>query len=46
MLVVGLGLASWVTRTPAVRGAVDASTAQMGLILFGLSIGSIVGVLA
>lgn len=46
MLIVGLGLASWVTRTPAVRDAVDASTAQMGLILFGLSIGSMVGVLA
>ncbi|GAA2089536.1 MFS transporter [Brevibacterium salitolerans] len=46
MLIVGLGLASWVTRTPAVRDAVDASTAQMGLILFGLSVGSMVGVLA
>lgn len=46
MLVVGLGMASWVTRTPAVRDAVDGSTAEMGLILFGLSIGSMVGVMA
>jgi len=46
ILVVGLGLASWVTRTPAIRDAVDASTAQMGLILFGLSIGSMIGVLS
>lgn len=46
MLVVGVGMASWVTRTPAVRDAVDASTGQMGLILFGLSIGSMIGVIA
>ncbi|WP_239065588.1 MFS transporter [Microbacterium hibisci] len=46
MLVVGLGMASWVTRTPAVRDAVDGSTAEMGLILFGLSIGSMIGVVA
>lgn len=46
MLIVGIGLASWVTRTPAIRDAAGASTAQMGLILFGLSIGSMTGVLA
>lgn len=44
MFVAGLATASWVSRTPAVRDAVDASTAQMGLVLFGLSIGSITGV--
>ena len=41
----GLGISSWVTRTPDVRDLVEASTAQMGLILFGLSIGSMVGIL-
>lgn len=46
MLLFGLGMASWVTRTPAIRDALDASTGQMGLILFGLSIGSMAGVLA
>lgn len=46
MFVAGLAMASWVSRTPAVRDAVDASTAQMGLVLFGLSIGSITGVVA
>lgn len=45
-LLTGIGLSSWVTRTPAVRDAVDASTAGMGLILFGLSVGSMVGVLS
>lgn len=45
-LLVGLGISSWVTRTPAIRDALDASTAQMGLILFGLSVGSMTGVLA
>lgn len=41
----GIGIASWVTRTPDVRDAVGASTAQMGLILFGLSAGSMAGIL-
>lgn len=45
-LLTGIGLSSWVTRTPAVRDAVDASTAGMGLILFGLSVGSMAGVLS
>ncbi|KAB8166522.1 MFS transporter [Streptomyces sp. 3MP-14] len=42
----GFALASWVTRTPAIKEAVDVSTAGMGLILFGLSIGSMIGVLS
>lgn len=41
----GLSIASWVTRTPAIRDALGANTAQMGLVLFGLSIGSMVGIL-
>ncbi|HEY5878278.1 MAG TPA: MFS transporter [Nakamurella sp.] len=39
----GIALASWVSRTPAIRDAVGASTWQMGLIVFGLSAGSMVG---
>lgn len=39
-------MSSWVTRTPAVRDLLDASTAQMGLVLFGLSIGSMAGILS
>lgn len=42
----GITIASWVTRTPDVRDLVGASTAQMGLILFGLSIGSMTGILS
>lgn len=42
----GLGFASWVGRTPAIRDSLDASTAQMGLILLGLSVGAVLGVLA
>ncbi|WP_082072223.1 MFS transporter [Pseudarthrobacter chlorophenolicus] len=42
----GLTIASWVTRTPAIRDLVDATTAQMGLVLFGLSVGSMIGILA
>lgn len=41
----GLALASWVTRTPAIRDGIQASIADMGLVLFGLSIGSMAGVL-
>lgn len=44
-LLPGLGISSWVTRTPDVRDQLGASTAQMGFILFGLSVGSMVGIL-
>ena len=39
----GVALASWVARVPAIRDAVGASTWQMGLIVFGLAGGSMVG---
>lgn len=41
----GVTMASWITRTPDVRDLVGASTAQMGFILFGLSVGSMLGIL-
>lgn len=44
-LMPGVGIASWVTRTPDVRDLLGASTAQMGMVLFGLSIGSMIGIL-
>ena len=40
----GIAVASWVTRTPAIRDALHASTAEMGLIIGGSSVGSIVGI--
>ncbi|MFP7761892.1 MFS transporter [Marisediminicola sp. LYQ85] len=42
----GLGLASWAARIPAVSSSLDLSTADVGVLLFGLAIGSIVGILA
>jgi fucose permease len=42
----GLTIASWVARTPDVRDLIHASTDQMGLVLFGVSVGSMSGVLA
>lgn len=42
----GVSMASWVTRTPAIRDKLGASTAEMGLVLFGLSIGSMAGILS
>lgn len=42
----GLTISSWVTRTPAIRDLLGASTSEMGLILLGLSAGSMIGILA
>ena len=39
----GVGLSSWVSRTPAIRDSLHASTAEMGWIVFALAAGSIVG---
>ncbi|MET7689039.1 MFS transporter [Streptomyces sp. NPDC005483] len=41
----GIAMSSWVTRTPDVRDRLGVSTAEMGLILFGLSVGSMIGIL-
>ncbi|MEU6181792.1 MFS transporter [Streptomyces coeruleorubidus] len=41
----GIAMSSWVTRTPDVRDQLNLSTGQMGLVLFGLSIGSMIGIL-
>jgi fucose permease len=42
----GLSFASWAARTPDIRDLLGASTAEMGLVLFGLSVGSMTGVLS
>ncbi|SUX28515.1 Inner membrane protein ybjJ [Cedecea davisae] len=41
----GLVMASWATRTPAIRDTLSVSTAGMGIVLFGLSVGSMGGIL-
>ncbi|MEJ5072445.1 MFS transporter [Enterobacter ludwigii] len=41
----GLLMASWATRTPAIRDILSVNTAGMGVVLFGLSIGSMSGIL-
>jgi fucose permease len=46
MLTLGTLIASWVTRTPTIRNDVGVSTVQLGLVLFGVSIGSMVGILS
>lgn len=43
--VAGVGMASWVSRTPTIRDSLQASTWQMGLVVFGLSCGAILGLL-
>ncbi|XTZ37102.1 MFS transporter [Salmonella enterica] len=42
----GLLMASWATRTPAIRDILSVSIAEMGAVLFGLSIGSMSGILS
>ncbi|GAB3570232.1 MFS transporter [Spelaeicoccus albus] len=39
----GFGLSSWVARIPAVRDDLQLSTGSVGLVILGLSIGSIAG---
>lgn len=42
----GFAMASWITRMPAIRDSIGASIAEMGLVLFGLSLGSMSGLLS
>ncbi|MFM9448807.1 MFS transporter [Streptomyces acidiscabies] len=44
-LLAGISMSSWVTRTPALRDRLGLSTGEMGLVLFGLSLGSMLGIL-
>ena len=45
-VLIGIATSTWVTRTPALRDALGASTEQMGLVLFGFSVGSMLGILS
>ena len=45
-VLLGMVTSSWVSRTPALRDGLQASTEQMGLILFGFSMGSMLGILS
>ncbi len=42
----GIAMASWASRIPAVKSALHASTSEMGILIFGIAAGSIVGLLA
>lgn len=41
----GFAFANWISRTPEVRDILQASTALMGWIIFGLAVGSIIGLM-
>jgi fucose permease len=41
----GVGLASWVSRTPRIGQQLDAGTSQIGLLIFGMAFGAVVGLL-
>lgn len=42
----GLAMATWVSRVPAIRDHLDVTTGELGVLIFGLAAGSIVGLLA
>ena len=42
---VGVGLASWISRTPRIRQQLDADTSQVGLLIFGMAFGAVAGLL-
>ncbi|MCU1440321.1 MAG: major facilitator superfamily 1 [Rhodoglobus sp.] len=41
----GLAFASWASRLPAVRDALDVRVDQVGILIFGMAVGSIAGLL-
>lgn len=43
--IAGLGLASWMSRVPAVRDGLGLNTAEVGILIFGLAAGSVIGLL-
>lgn len=42
----GVAFATWISRTATTRDMLAVSNAEMGWILFGLSVGSIIGLLS
>lgn len=42
----GAGQAAWITRTPSIKAALDLTVGEMGWIIFGISVGSVAGLLA
>ncbi len=42
----GFIFASWATRVPGVRDILDASTGEMGVLILGLAVGSVLGLFA
>jgi MFS family permease len=42
----GIAIATWVSRLPAARDALDIGPAQVGALVFGIAAGSIVGLIA
>jgi fucose permease len=39
----GIAIATWVSRLPAVRDVLEVSPAQIGALIFGMAVGSIIG---
>lgn len=42
----GIGIASWMSRTPAIKAELAVSTTEIGILIFAIALGSILGLLA
>jgi MFS family permease len=42
----GFGMSAWISRVPSVRDHLTLTTADVGLLIFGLSAGSVIGLIA
>jgi hypothetical protein len=43
-LITGLGMSTWITRTPAIRDTMELSNAEMGVLLAAVAVGSVAGI--
>ncbi len=43
-LITGIGMSTWITRTPAIRDTMELSNAEMGLLLAAVAVGSVAGI--
>ena len=41
----GFGMSAWVARIPSVRDHLEITVAQVGILIFGLSVGSVIGLI-
>ena len=43
-LITGIGMSTWITRTPSIRDTMELSNAEMGLLLAAVAMGAVAGI--